>query len=89
MRHSNRTVGLFSFMMMLCLALIAEAASAAPEYEMTPDAVRSGSLLLRMKSGYEVATRINSEVEISVSGMTSSSIGMVTSRSTSPAEAPG
>ena len=70
MRHSSRTVGLFSFLMMLCLALVADAASAAPEYEMTPDEVKSGSLLLRMRSGYQVATRINSEVEIEVSGMT-------------------
>ncbi len=52
------------------LAAVAHAASANPEIEMSPDRVQSGSLLLKMKSGYQMATRINSEVDLKVSGLT-------------------
>jgi Ca-activated chloride channel family protein len=35
----------------------------------SPNQVQSGSLLLRMKSGYHIATRMNSDVHITVSGL--------------------
>lgn len=37
--------------------------------EVTPGQVQSGSLLLRMQSGYVVATRMNTEITAEVSGM--------------------
>ncbi len=40
------------------------------EESVTPAQVQSGTLLLQMQSGYRVATRINSEIELQVSGMT-------------------
>ena len=55
---------------LLMLAALPEPVAATPEMEVSPNRVQSGSLLLRMKSGYRVATRINSDVEITVSGIT-------------------
>ena len=43
-------------------------ANPGSEAAVTPAQVQSGSLLLRMKSGYVVATRINTEIAASVSG---------------------
>ena len=40
------------------------------EESVTPAQVQSGTLLLKMQSGYRVATRINSDIELQVSGMT-------------------
>jgi len=37
--------------------------------EVTPSQLQSGSLLLRMKSGYEIATRMNTDIEAQVSGL--------------------
>jgi Ca-activated chloride channel family protein len=37
--------------------------------ELTPEQVQTGSLLFRMKSGYVVATRMNTSVEAKVSGL--------------------
>jgi len=37
--------------------------------DVTPGQILSGSLLLRMKSGYVVATRINTDIEAQVSGL--------------------
>ncbi len=37
--------------------------------EVTPGQMRAGSLLLKMKSGYVVATRMNTEISASVSGL--------------------
>ena len=34
-----------------------------------PDQAQSGSLLLKMQSGYRVATRINSDIELDISGL--------------------
>lgn len=45
-------------------------AQASPETELAPDNVQSGSLLLKMKAGYRPATRINSEIDLTVSGLT-------------------
>lgn len=54
----------------LCIAASVNDAAANPETEYTPDSVQSGSLLLKMKAGYTLATRINSEIDIAVSGLT-------------------
>ena len=55
----------------MCVLLVAQQdAVANPELEVSPSRVQSGSLLLKMKSGYKPATRINSEVDITVSGLT-------------------
>ena len=37
--------------------------------DLTPGQMQSGSLLLRMKSGYVVATRMNTDIEAQVSGL--------------------
>ncbi len=65
---------------LLVVAIISGPAPAAPESEIgsapgaheraTPEQIQSGSLLLRMRSGYRIATRINSDVAIVVSGIT-------------------
>lgn len=44
--------------------------AASAESNVTPAQVQSGTLLLKMQSGYRVATRINSEIALEVSGMT-------------------
>ena len=43
---------------------------AAPEEILTPDQAQSGSLLLRMRTGYRVATRISTDVDLDISGIT-------------------
>jgi Ca-activated chloride channel homolog len=40
----------------------------APDDAVAPGQMQSGSLLLRMRDGYRVATRINTEVDVRVSG---------------------
>ena len=40
-----------------------------PESEVTPGQMQSGSLLLRMKSGYVIATRMNTDIDAQVSGL--------------------
>jgi len=40
-----------------------------PESEVTPSQAQSGSLLLRMQSGYEIATRMNTDIETQISGL--------------------
>ncbi|HEX7061769.1 MAG TPA: marine proteobacterial sortase target protein [Woeseiaceae bacterium] len=54
----------------LLLHVIATAAfgQGLPEQPLSPSQMQSGSLLLAMRDGYEVATRINTDVEIRVSG---------------------
>jgi Ca-activated chloride channel family protein len=64
-----RPLGLV-FMAVLAFGFSSQQASANSETEMSPDRVQSGSLLLKMKSGYQPATRINSEIKITVSGLT-------------------
>jgi Ca-activated chloride channel family protein len=41
----------------------------AANTDLTPDQMQTGSLLLRMKSGYVVATRMNTDIEAQVSGL--------------------
>lgn len=55
-------------MLALCIALPAMARELIPE-EITPGQMQSGSLLLRMKSGYVVATRMNTVVQARVAGI--------------------
>ena len=45
-------------------------AQAAPEEALSPDQAQSGSLLFRMRTGYRVATRINTDVDLDISGIT-------------------
>ena len=53
------------------LALFAALISWLPaaQAEVTPGEAAAGSLLLRMQQGYKVATRLNTDVDIAVSGM--------------------
>ncbi len=44
-------------------------AQAGATTDVTPGQMQSGSLLLRMKSGYIVATRMNTDIEATVSGL--------------------
>jgi Ca-activated chloride channel family protein len=56
---------------LLCfwMAMLGEPVSAGEEIAATPDGMQSGSLLLRMKNGYQVATRINTSVDARISGL--------------------
>ncbi|MBT8077525.1 MAG: marine proteobacterial sortase target protein [Gammaproteobacteria bacterium] len=60
--------------MVVALALVMPWPSFAQptdETAVTPAGVQTGSLLLRMKSGYVVATRLNTDIGINVSGIVS------------------
>jgi len=47
-----------------------EAAKAeAPSQDVTPNGMQSGSLLLRMANGYSVATLLNTDVDMNISGL--------------------
>lgn len=54
------------FVVLLALPLSLDALHA----EVEPGMQQSGSLLLRMKDGYQVATRLNTDVDLQVSGLT-------------------
>ena len=41
----------------------------ATDVGLTPQNAQMGSLLLRMKDGYTVATRLNTDVELQISGL--------------------
>lgn len=43
--------------------------NAPPDADLAPDHMQTGSLLLRMQSGYAVATRMNTDIEARVSGL--------------------
>jgi Ca-activated chloride channel family protein len=59
-----------SWFWVLALAtLIALGPDALRAESPTPNEVQSGSLLLRMESGYSIATLLNTDVEMSVSGL--------------------
>ena len=45
------------------------ASAAGPLSDVTPNQVQSGSLLLRMQSGYSMATLLNTEVDMAISGL--------------------
>lgn len=57
--------------MLLCL-LLPGLASAAPETaieDLRPGQMQSGTLLMRMKEGYRIATRMNTDIDLNVSGL--------------------
>lgn len=60
-------------LIIVCPASIAQVMagnqSSAESTEVTPQQMQSGSLLLRMQTGYVVATRMNTEINALVSGM--------------------
>ena len=66
MRHLTRPTWIAAWLMTLCLAGGAQANTGD---EIRPDRMQSGSLLLRMASGYRVATLMNTDVEIRISGL--------------------
>ncbi len=66
MRHSNRRAWTFAWMAALCLT---NSATANSGDDIRPEQLQSGSLLLRMASGYRVATLMNTDVDIRISGL--------------------
>lgn len=53
-----------------CLLLLLQPVSAvASELVSAPDELQSGGLLLRMQSGYQVATRLNTDISIQANGL--------------------
>lgn len=66
MRHDNWRAGIAAWLMILCLAATAHA---SPDEQVRPEHLQSGSLLLRMASGYRVATLMNTDVEMRISGL--------------------
>ncbi len=61
---------LFSWFWVALLVLVLQAAPApAASSELRPSDMQSGSLLLRMATGYETATLLNTDVGISISGL--------------------
>ena len=53
----------------ITLSPLAAQEVATEDQEVSPSSVQSGSLLLRMKSGYRIATRMNTDISADVSGM--------------------
>ena len=66
---SDRTAQWITRLAIFALLLISAASQSHAQEIERIDQVQSGSLLLKMKNGYQVATRINSDIELSVSGM--------------------
>lgn len=72
----KRKGGRYWATLVVALLLVHPAVAPAEEYEvaedadasLTPAEMQTGSLLLRMKAGYVVATRINTEIDVKVSG---------------------
>ena len=70
-RDAWRRARLRQWPLLLCVLFCLPVAtpSAAAEEDVRPEQVQSGSLLLRMKSGYVIATRMNTDIEADVSGL--------------------
>jgi len=51
------------------IAFVPHPDAMAGEDELTPEQIRSGSLLLRMATGYETATRLNTSIDARISGL--------------------
>lgn len=66
MRHSNWRAWIFAGLAAFCLT---NGAAANSGDEIRPEQLQSGSLLLRMASGYKVATLMNTDVDIRISGL--------------------
>ena len=56
-------------LLVLFFMVPSDPAFAAEGEEVSPSTMQTGSLLLRMKSGYQVATRMNTDIEARVSGI--------------------
>ena len=54
---------------LLYMVVLPHPAAFAGEEALTPAQMRSGSLLLRMAAGYEVATRLNTSIDARISGL--------------------
>lgn len=66
MRKTKSRVWIVTWLMILCLA---NGAHATPDDQIRPEQMQSGSLLLRMASGYRVATLMNTDVDMRISGL--------------------
>ncbi len=66
MRHLSWRIRIAAWLTTLCLAASAQANTGD---DIRPEQMQSGSLLLRMASGYRVATLMNTDVDIRVSGL--------------------
>jgi Ca-activated chloride channel family protein len=57
--------------MVLCLVLpgLAGAVPVTPYDDLVPGQMQSGALLMRMKAGYRIATRMNTDIDLKVSGL--------------------
>lgn len=57
------------FLLMVSTQAVPAQTAAVEITDLTPEQMQTGSLLLRMKSGYVVATRMNTDIEAQVSGL--------------------
>ena len=55
--------------MLLCLVLPGVAATETRIDDLSPGQMQSGTLLMRMQSGYRIATRLNTDIKLEVSGL--------------------
>ena len=72
MQHTQSDIKSWLWMLALTCVLISgpETASAQdPLSSVTPNEMRSGSLLLRMANGYSTATLLNTDVDMNISGL--------------------
>jgi len=53
----------------LVITMLPAIGVASSDEIVSPNDIQSGSLLLRMRTGYHIATRINSDIQITVSGL--------------------
>ncbi|MEM9209536.1 MAG: VIT domain-containing protein, partial [Pseudomonadota bacterium] len=83
-RMAVGTVPVVALLLTTIVALYVQPSRAAPEEALTPDEARAGSLLLRMRSGYRAATRINTDVDLDVSGLTIRAVVRQTFRNDGP-----
>lgn len=68
MQHTKYRSGKLT-LLLLAVTLSPGWVAANTDDQVSPNAIQSGSLLLRSAGGYRAATRINSDVQISVSGL--------------------
>lgn len=73
LRDLLRRQAAWTWLAVMLLAMLPQFAraqiAAAATADVTPGQMRSGSLLLRMRAGYVVATRMNTAIEAQISGM--------------------
>ncbi|MEM9209629.1 MAG: marine proteobacterial sortase target protein, partial [Pseudomonadota bacterium] len=83
-RMAAGTVPVVALLLTTIVALYVQPSRAAPEEALAPDEARAGSLLLRMRDGYRAATRINTDVDLDVSGLTIRAVVRQTFRNDGP-----